>query len=92
MTLHPAIFAATIVLIGSTGYDPQILTVTWPDGHVERVAATSPETCAAAVRAVERGLWVPVDSGPVTATCAPGDLFPPGSGCIKNYNCDRGTK
>jgi hypothetical protein len=83
---QPAL-AATFVLIGSLVYDPQILTLRWPDGREEQAAAISPDTCEAAVRAVERGLWPRDDPAPTSATCAPGDLFATDAGCIHGYNC-----
>jgi hypothetical protein len=87
MTFPPALFALGVVLIASADYDPQTLTLRWPDGRDERMAATSPATCQAAVRAIERGLWRPVGDEPVSATCAPGDLFSARSKCIKGFNC-----
>lgn len=87
--LAPLTLAAAFVLVGSLVYDPQILTLRWPDGHEERVAAISPDTCETAVRAVERGLWPKDDPPPTSATCAPGNGFAAGSECIENYNCGR---
>lgn len=85
--LKSAVLAAGFVLAGSADYQPQILTLAWPDGHVERLAATSPDTCAMALRAIVTGLWRPAEIEPQTATCSPGDLFAAGSTCIAGFNC-----
>jgi hypothetical protein len=90
LALAPPAFAAAFVFIGSLVYDPQILTLRWPDGHEERVAAISPDTCESAVRAVERGLWPKDDPPPTSASCAPGNRFAVGSDCIEKYNCGKG--
>jgi hypothetical protein len=89
--LGPAALAAGFVLIGSIVYDPHVLLLRWPDGHEERIAATSPATCGAAVRAIDLGLWRPGDAEPLSATCAPGDIFSVGSNCIAG-RCDTGGR
>ncbi len=86
IAFHPAVFAIVVVLIGAARYEPNILTLEWPDGHREQLAATSPETCRTAVRAIVTGLWRPAEVEPVSATCAPGDIFPAGSEFIRGFN------
>lgn len=85
MTLPPLVFALGVVLVGGLRYEPTILNLTFDDGHQELIAATSPETCETAIRAINGGLWVPAH-GAVTASCAPGDLFAPGSTTIPGLN------
>lgn len=85
--LPAPLLAIAVVLIGSASYDPFILTLTFPDGHEERIAATTPEVCATAVRAIERRLWPKDEPLPATATCQPGNLFSAQSLCIENFNC-----
>ena len=87
MTPHPALAAALVVLAGSLTYDPQILTLRYDDGREERLAATSPATCAEAARAIAAGRWLPDADAPApSASCAPGDLFQPGSQAIAGVN------
>jgi len=77
------------VLAGSLIYDPFILILRWQDGHEERIAATSPDTCETAVRAVQLAIW-PVDQPPpVSASCRPGNEFAAGADCIAGFNCPR---
>ena len=85
MTLPPLAFALGVVLVGGLRYEPTLLNLTFTDGHHELIASTSPETCAAAIRAINGGLWVPAH-GAVTASCAPGDLFAPSSTTIRGFN------
>lgn len=87
MHLAPPLLAALFVLAGSLSYDPQILILRWPDGHEERVAATSPDTCATAVRAVNLALWPADQPPPSSAICTPGNGFVHGSDCIHGFNC-----
>ena len=85
--LIPPFLALGFALAGSIDYDPQILTLTWPDGRSERIAATAPDTCTAAAEAIERGLWLPVGSaGKPAARCAPGDIFQPCGRFIAGFN------
>lgn len=88
----PPALAALFVLAGSLVYDPQILTLRWADGHEERVAATSPETCESAVRAVRLALWPPDQPAPASATCAPGNGFARNGDCIHGFNCNKGRE
>ena len=92
MTLPPALLAFGFVLIGSLRYEPVILRVEFTDGTVERMPATSPETCAAAVRAIDGGLWAPLGTGVASARCEPGNLFGPDEMCIRSYNCGVGDR
>lgn len=73
-------------------YDPHVLSVIWPDGRREEIAATSAATCEAGRQAIEAGLWL-VDPdtaiSPATSPCRRGNLFPPGSDCIEKFNCGR---
>jgi hypothetical protein len=87
--LAPPLLAAAFVLAGALDYDPQILTLRWPDGHEERIAATSPDTCKTAVRAVQLAIWPADQPPPVSASCGPGNVFAPGSDCIVSFNCGR---
>lgn len=92
--LAPPVLAALFVLAGSLSYDPQILTLRWPDGHEERIAATSPDTCDSAVRAVRLALWPASGDpagrpAPASASCAPGNGFAGGADCIHGFNCGR---
>jgi hypothetical protein len=84
------ILSAAVLFCGALGYEPTILTLVWPDGHQERLAATSAADCAAAQRAIRLGLWRPLgmadDQAPATS-CTPGNLFRPGAMCIAGYNC-----
>lgn len=78
--------AALLLLAGALDYEPHALIVEFADGHVERMAATSAATCAAAIAAIDGKLWLPRE--PIRAlSCRPGNLFAPGSTCIKGYNC-----
>ncbi len=96
MTPLPApAFAALVVVAASLVYDPMTLTVTLPDGRQEHMAAISPDTCQAAVRALASGMWAPVgmsDGGPIVATCQPGNIFPERSHCIAGHGCDTGGR
>jgi len=97
-TLAPPFLAAAFVLAGSLDYDPRILTLRWPDGHEERIAATSPDTCATAVRAVGLAIWPAGQPPPVSASCRPGNGFAAvdrqptdlirGAHCIRGFNCE----
>lgn len=91
--LAEPLLALAFVLTGSLVWDPQILSLRWPDGHQEQIAATSPATCEAAVRALGLGLWQPEpSSGPPSANCAPGSLFSERSQCIVGFNCRPGIR
>ena len=87
MTLPPVLLALGFVLVGSLRYEPVILRVEFDDGTVERLAATSPEACMSAVRAIDRGLWAPIGAHIASARCEAGNLFGPDEMCIKGYNC-----
>lgn len=80
--------AVPIVLLAALvdDYDPQVLTLTFADGHEEAVPATSPASCAAAVRALRNGNWQPIGPQPVSAYCTKGDRFLPCSRYIVGYN------
>lgn len=86
----PALAAGA--LGGALDYDPHILTLAWPDGSQERLAATSGAVCGQAVRAILLGLWRPAEVEPVRASCAPGNLFSARSLCIEGYSCPRGVR
>lgn len=85
--LVPPLLAAAFVLAGALDYDPQILILRWQDGHEERIAATSPDTCRSAVRAVHLAIWPADQPPPVSASCGPGNGFAPESDCIHGFNC-----
>lgn len=87
IAVAPPLLAAAVVLIGALRYEPTALVLTWPNGHVERLAATSPEVCRAAIRAIVGGLWRPAEVEPAAARCEPGDLFAVDSTCIHGYSC-----
>lgn len=89
MHLAPPLFAAIFVLAGALNYEPQILTLRWPDGHEERIPATSSDTCETAVRAVHLAIWPADQPAPASASCAPGNGFAPDAHCIHGYNCER---
>ena len=82
--LKSALFAAGVVLVGSLDYDPHVLTLRYADRSSERLAATSGDTCNAAVRAIWSGLWR-VDPMPTEASCQVGNIFPAGSDKIAGY-------
>ena len=82
--LKSAVFAAGVVLIGSLDYDPHVLILRYADGSSERLAATSRDTCNAAVRAIWSGLWR-VTPEPVEASCQAGNIFPAGSDKIAGH-------
>lgn len=82
--LKLALFAVGVVLVGSLNYDPHILTLRYADGSSERLAATSGDTCNAAVRAIWSGLWR-ITPEPVRASCQVGNIFPAGSDKIAGH-------
>lgn len=92
--------AATVVLCaGALVFEPQILTLEWPDGHKEQIAATSPETCQAAVAAIADGLWrferIPRDlendaTGPDRIAGGPADI--PAAWCAPGNLFDSGSQ
>lgn len=85
--LRPPLLALAVMLGGSVTFEPQVLTLDWPD-RSEIVAATSPATCKAAIAAIAAGNWL-ADDPPLRTACDPGNAFAPGSDCIENYNCPR---
>lgn len=84
--------ALAFVAAGSLTWEPHTLTVEWSDGTSERMAATNPAVCDTAMAAILRG-WVMADDGRRVAavTCAPGNIFPAGHGCIAG-RCDGGRR
>jgi hypothetical protein len=84
----PLVFGPPMVA-AALEYDPHILIVEFSDGMRIEVAATSPETCEAGRRAIQRNFWrLRDDGGSVSATwCVAGDRFAAGSTCIQSFNC-----
>ena len=89
--LKAAALALGVVLAGSLDWDPHFLVATWPDGHTERVPATTGASCNAAVAALYKGFWHLDDKAhggaPVSASCVAGDGFTPADLCIAHLNC-----
>ena len=67
-------------------FDPHVLLLAWPDARQETVAATSRETCTAAIGSIIAGRWL-ADDPPAVMRCERGSAFAPGSDCIQGYNC-----
>jgi len=85
---------AGLLLLAAADMDtvaPQVLTVEWPDGRTEVVAATNAAICALAVTALMTGLWRPVGEPdpPLSASCATGNAFAADAFCIHGLSCER---
>lgn len=97
MTLHPAFFAAAIVVLAAA--DDRELVVTWPDGTVMTACAKAPPRGAPdPCEAARAGRWQPAPDAahhegypPIedaTTRCIPHpNCFDPRSECIAGYNC-----
>jgi hypothetical protein len=83
--------AAGLLWLAADTVEPQVLSIEWPDGEREIVAATNAGTCAIAVSALLTGLWRPVGrpDRPLSASCAVGNAFAPDAFCIHGYTCPR---
>ncbi len=56
--IRAPLLAAAVVAMTSLSYDPMVLVVQFTDGTpTMSIDATSPDSCAAAVRAIDRRLW-----------------------------------
>ena len=73
---------------------PQVLTIEWPAGEREIVAATNAGICALAVSALLSGLWRPVGrpEPPLSASCSTGNAFAAGAFCIRGHDRDCGRR
>lgn len=69
--------------------DPHTLTIQWPGGEIEQVAATNRIMCDRASLALITGKWMPVghDEPPESVTCVPGSIFADDAFCIHGLNC-----
>ena len=92
MTPLTGLALGTALVLTHLSYDPQILTLVFDDGHVEEIAATDRESCAAAARAVG-WLWAEVYDGKrllgsraVKASCRSGERFPRCGQYIVGFN------
>lgn len=75
------------LLIAALAFAPQYLIATDDRGQViERICATSPATCAAAITAIGRG-WVMPELRGRHLYCEPADCFTPAAQCIAGFNC-----
>jgi hypothetical protein len=83
--------AAGLLWLAADTVDPRVLTVEWPDGEREIVAATNADTCSIAASALLSGLWRPVGrpEPPLSASCAVGNAFAADAFCIHGYTCER---
>lgn len=76
-----------IFLIAALVFNPQYLIATDDNGQVvERICATSKETCAAGINAIRRG-WAMPELRTYNLHCEPAQCFTHESQCIKNFNC-----
>jgi len=82
--------AAGLLLLAADTVEPQVLSIEWPDGSSEVVAATNAGICAIAVSALLSGLWRPLGrpEPPLSASCAAGNAFAADAFCIRGH--DRG--
>jgi hypothetical protein len=82
--------AAGLLWLAADTVNPQVLTVEWPDGERETVAATNAGTCTIAATALMTGLWRPVGrpEPPLSASCATGNAFAADAFCIRGLNCE----
>lgn len=78
--------AAFVAALSLDNYRPSWLVIQWPSGRVERICSSSKESCQAAFKAIADGRWLP---GAIPKGCevAEPSCFPPGSDCIKGFNC-----
>ncbi len=83
--------AAGLLLLAADTVEPQVLTVEWPDGEREIVAATNAGICAIAVSALLTGLWRPVGrpEPPLSASCSTGNAFAADAFCIHGLVCEK---
>lgn len=90
MTLHPALFAISLVLYAAAGDRELILS--WPDGSEVRVCAKAtarglPDPCDPVVA----GRWQPLgypSTSTATTRCVPRpSCFTDRSNCIAGFNC-----
>jgi hypothetical protein len=83
--------AAGLLWLAADTVDPRLLSIEWPDGSSETVAATTPEICTLAAAALLTGLWRPVGrpEPPLSASCATGNAFASDAFCIHGYTCPR---
>jgi hypothetical protein len=88
-----ALAAGLLWLVADT-VDPQVLSIEWPDGSSETVAATNAGICAIAVSALLSGLWRPVGrpEPPLSASCSTGNAFAADAFCIKGHDRDCGRR
>jgi len=76
----------SMLLATALAFDPHVLLLSWSAERQETVAATSAETCRAAIDAIGAGRWLG-DDPPVAMACRRHNAFAPKSDCIEGYNC-----
>jgi hypothetical protein len=83
--------AAGLLWLAADTVEPQVLSIEWPDGSTETVAATTPEICALAAAALLTGRWRPVGrpEPPLSAVCGAGNAFAADAFCIHGLDCER---
>jgi len=81
--------ALAVAVVAALAFDPWILLISWSAESQEVVAATSRATCETAAAAIRAKRWLAEDR-PLSATCRQGNAFPPGSDCIRGFNCPEG--
>lgn len=92
MHLINAALSASLVLFAASDWDhvdPHTLTIEWPGGRFETVAATNAKTCNLAREALLSRKWVPVGherDRPAAANCRRGNSFAPGWDKIKGLD------
>jgi hypothetical protein len=86
--------AAGLLWLAADTVDPRVLTVEWPDGEREIVAATNADTCSIAASALLTGLWRPVGrpEPPLSASCSTGNAFAADAFCIRGHDRDCGRR
>lgn len=90
--IRPALVSLVMLAaVDLDAVDPYTMTVVWPDGETEQIAATNAGMCDRASIALMERRWKPVGHAepPVEVTCAPGSAFAEGWDCIGVLSCPR---